>query len=62
MKSCLTTLLLGSVIALSGGAGRAATAPDPLIGTWTLNVAKSTFPGRAPQSQTIVAVYEKQSP
>ena len=52
MKSLLTTLLLGTVIAV-GGQAYAAAAPDPVIGTWTLNVAKSQFPpGLAPKSQT----------
>lgn len=52
MKSLLTTFLLGTLIAVSGAA-HAAAAPDPVIGTWTLNVAKSRFPpGLAPKSQT----------
>jgi hypothetical protein len=39
------------------GAAIAADAPDPVVGTWKLNVAKSTFsPGPAMKSQTRVYV------
>jgi hypothetical protein len=45
------TLILG-VVALAGRAG--AQAPKGLVGTWTLDPAKSTFsPGPAPKSQTV---------
>jgi hypothetical protein len=45
------------VAALSAGAWGAAQAPDPFVGTWTLNVAKSKYdPGPAPKEQT--ATYE----
>ena len=34
--------------------GLMAQAPDPLVGTWKINLAKSTFsPGPAPKSQTL---------
>jgi opacity protein-like surface antigen len=50
----LKAFLMGAVIA--GGLGAVALAadqPDPVIGKWTLNVAKSAFvPGPAPKSQT----------
>jgi hypothetical protein len=40
-------------VALSIAAG--AQAPDPLVGTWKLDVAKSTYkPGPAPKSATVV--------
>jgi len=54
MNKGLRTLLVGTVLAIAGVAVTwAATAPDAVIGTWTLNVAKSTFsPGPAPKSQT----------
>jgi len=49
---------------LAGGGGAAATAadaPDAIIGTWTLNVAKSKFnPGPAPKSQTRTYVQSAQ--
>jgi hypothetical protein len=52
MKTLLKTILVGAVIAAAGVA-LAAGAPDPVVGTWTLNVAKSKFhPGPAPKSQT----------
>jgi hypothetical protein len=51
MKTQLKTILLGAVLA--AGVVSAAGAADPVVGTWTLNVAKSTFsPGPAPKSQT----------
>ncbi len=54
MNKLLKAFLIGAVIA--GGLGAvvmAADAPDPVVGTWTLNTAKSKFtPGPAPKSQT----------
>ena len=42
----LVVLLVVPVVRLSAQAAR-----DPLIGTWHLNVPKSTYPGPAPRSQ-----------
>jgi hypothetical protein len=53
MKTFLRTILIGTMLAAGGAAVWAAGAPDPVIGTWTLNVVKSKFnPGPAPKSQT----------
>jgi hypothetical protein len=54
MKKFLRMLIVGTVIAAGcGAAAGAADSPDPVVGTWTLNLAKSKFPaGAAPQSQT----------
>jgi len=42
------------VVAGAGVTSLSAQAPDPRIGTWKLNVAKSKYsPGPAPQSQTL---------
>ena len=50
MKTIFKTLLVGAIIAIGTGTALAA---DPVIGTWKLNLAKSTFsPGPAPKSQT----------
>ena len=50
MKTTFNSLLIGAVLAI---ATAVASAADPVIGTWKLNVAKSTFsPGPAPKSQT----------
>jgi hypothetical protein len=50
MQSVCKTLLVGALLAIGTGAALAA---DPVIGTWKLDVAKSTFsPGPAPKSQT----------
>lgn len=54
MKTFLKMLVVGTMIAAGCGmAAVAADSPDPVVGTWTLNLAKSKFPaGTAPQSQT----------
>lgn len=52
MKTLLKTMLVGAVLGVAGVAVGAAAA-DPVVGTWTLNVAKSTFnPGPALKSET----------
>ena len=52
MKTLLKSILVGAVLAAAGIASAAGPA-DPVVGTWTLNVEKSTFsPGPAPKSQT----------
>jgi hypothetical protein len=49
MQTILKTLFVGAILVIGTGAAFAA---DPAIGTWKLNVAKSTFsPGPAPKSQ-----------
>jgi len=54
MNRFFCMLVVGAVLAVGIGATAvAASAPDPAIGTWTLNVAKSKFsPGPAPTSAT----------
>jgi opacity protein-like surface antigen len=54
MCKILRALVVGIVLVLGLSAvAAAADAPDPVIGTWTLNLAKSKFsPGPAPKSQT----------
>jgi hypothetical protein len=50
MKTIFKTLLVGAILTLATSAALAA---DAAVGTWKLNVAKSTFsPGPAPKSQT----------
>ena len=50
MHTLIKTLLVGAIFAVASGVASAA---DPAIGTWKLNLAKSTFsPGPAPKSQT----------
>jgi hypothetical protein len=47
-------LLATAFIVVSAGPARAQ-APDPLVGTWKLDVAKSSYkPGPAPKSATVV--------
>jgi hypothetical protein len=50
MQSIIKTLFVGAVLAIGMGT---AVAADSVVGTWKLNLAKSTFsPGPGPQSQT----------
>jgi hypothetical protein len=59
MKTLLKTILVGAVIAAAGVA-MARGAPDAIVGTWNLNIAKSTFdPGPAPKSQTRTYTVDK---
>jgi hypothetical protein len=48
-------IALTAVFALAVNVAARAQAPDPLVGTWKLDVAKSTYkPGPAPKSATVV--------
>jgi hypothetical protein len=50
MQTIFKTLFVGAILAIGTGTALAA---DPVVGTWKLNLAKSTFsPGPAPKSQT----------
>src|SRR3974390_2060678 len=50
MQLIIKSLFIGAILAIFAGAAFAA---DPAVGTWNLNLAKSTFsPGPAPKSQT----------
>src|SRR6202451_324786 len=50
IKAIFKTLLVAAIVAIGTGAALAA---DAVVGTWKLNLAKSTFsPGPAPKSQT----------
>jgi len=50
MQTIYKTLLVGAILAIGTGSAHAA---DAVVGTWKLNLAKSTFsPGPAPKSQT----------
>jgi hypothetical protein len=52
MRKLLVRAVLAIVAATSGVAIAEAAAPDPVIGTWQLNISKSTFtPGPAYKSQ-----------
>jgi hypothetical protein len=58
MQTIFKALLFGAVLALGTNAALAA---DAAVGTWKLNVAKSTFsPGPAPKSQTRTCVESAQ--
>jgi hypothetical protein len=53
MKILVKALLVLSVLAFGSALAVAADAPEAVVGTWTLNLAKSTFsPGPAPKSMT----------
>ncbi|MEO7270582.1 MAG: hypothetical protein ABIX28_16325 [Vicinamibacterales bacterium] len=50
-----TGIAIAALCAIALGAGTAAQATDPLVGTWKLDVAKSTYkPGPTPKSATAV--------
>ena len=51
MKTLLGTLALGALLAISSVA-IAADTPDPVVGTWKLNTAKSTSNVPMPKSET----------
>jgi hypothetical protein len=53
MKTILAGVFLSTLLAICGAAIAAAADVDPVVGTWKLDVAKSTFsPGPALKSQT----------
>jgi hypothetical protein len=53
MKKILSRVLIGALLTIGSAAIAAETAADPVVGTWKLNVAKSTFSaGPALKSQT----------
>ena len=53
VKTSLKSVLLASLFAFASVAIAGSPAADPVVGTWTLNVAKSKFsPGPGPKSQT----------
>jgi hypothetical protein len=59
MRATWTRLVLTAVCAVAFGAAAQAQTPDPLAGTWKLDVAKSTYkPGPAPKSATVVITSE----
>jgi hypothetical protein len=53
-RSAVWSVVIGAMVLAYGVVGIAQT-PDPAVGTWKLNVAKSKFsPGPAPKSATVV--------
>jgi hypothetical protein len=53
MKRILSSVFLGALLTIGSAVIAAETAADPVVGTWTLNLAKSTFTaGPALKSQT----------
>lgn len=59
MKRTLQAFLVGAVVAFGGASlALAGDSPEPVVGTWTLNLSKSKFnPGPALKSQTRVYTY-----
>ena len=53
MRKFLRPVILGAALASLGTVNLTAQAADPLVGTWELSIAKSTYnPGPAPRSET----------
>jgi hypothetical protein len=51
----LTGFALTAILGIAFATAAAAQAPDPIVGTWKLDAAKSTFkPGPGPKSATVV--------
>jgi hypothetical protein len=59
MNKILCSLFFGSLIALGGAALAASGSPDPVIGTWKLNVAKSTSAAGVPATGSETRTYAK---
>ena len=53
MKKALSNAFLGALLTISSAVAAAGVDADPVVGTWTLNLAKSTFGGRAPLKSQI---------
>jgi hypothetical protein len=54
MVRCRRVLILGTLLAVGAFATPSAQKPDPSVGAWKLNVAKSKYdPGPAPKSQVL---------
>ena len=52
VKKVLSSVFLGALLTIGGAVMAAGSDADPVVGTWKLNLAKSTFGGgRALQSQ-----------
>jgi hypothetical protein len=61
MRTFLRIITFGTVLATVGIVQLTAQAADPLVGTWELSIAKSTYnAGRAPKSETRTYVVEGQ--
>ena len=61
MTKILTSIFLGTLITIGSAAIAVGTAADPVVGTWKLNVAKSTFKaGPTLKSQTRIYSQSKQ--
>lgn len=56
MNRRLSSMFLGALLMLSIGAGLSAAEPDPILGTWKLNVERSVFAG-IPPLKSQVRVY-----
>jgi hypothetical protein len=61
MKTLLLNAVLAVVVAVSGVAIVEAAAPDPVVGTWQLNVSKSTFTS-GPALKNQVRTYTQSGP
>jgi hypothetical protein len=58
LKMVLSSALVGALLASSTVVVAAGSDPDPVIGTWKMNLAKSTFAG-IPASKSQTRVYSK---
>lgn len=61
MKGVLATIFLGALLTIGSAAMAAGLDADPVVGTWTLNLAKSTFAG-IPALKSQVRTYSHSAP
>ena len=58
MKKVLSTVFLGALLAIGSTVIAAGTDADPVVGTWKLNLAKSTF-GGGPALKSQIRIYSQ---
>lgn len=58
MKKVLSSVFLGALLTIGSGAMAAGSAADPVVGTWKLNLAKSTF-GGGPALKSQIRIYSQ---
>jgi len=61
MKGILSSIFLGALLTLGGAVLAAGFDADPVVGTWKLNLAKSTFAG-IPALKSQIRTYSRSAP
>jgi len=58
VKKVLSSVFLGALLIIGSGAMAAGSVADPVVGTWKLNLAKSTF-GGGPALKSQIRIYSQ---